>query len=402
MTNATLSFSQEAASEDKTGLLQLSAAFVLGFMCIYLKTFASMTSLASLPDAIDKGLLLAGTTFLSIHIASKSGSYGKRFLPLTLVLLSTVCTYFASGETAPLSVALIVIAAATAGDPKSLVRLWFMTTAFFSLFVIGVYGLVAVFDPGDLPYIFRQENGIGSIVRYTFFFSHPNMAAAVAMMMCGAYMYLNYERLGFRAYAAILGIAVLVLLFTNSKTSTVLIMLLVALYAVQKQWGVLGRGGLRRFIAILPVILFCSVYLIAGPLYSDSLGRLLTGRVSLWHYCLENQGLTLFGQHFSATQVIGANGWTYYYTTLDCAYASGLLVLGLCFSAFFCWCVYSRVKKGDSQLVSELPLILAMLVFGVTEVHIFSPVVCVSLLLLSGGVLPPGESRHASQAMYKD
>lgn len=138
--------------------------------------------------------------------------------------------------------------------------------------------------------------------------------------------------------------------------------------------------------------LFFIVYLLAGPLYSDSLGQALTGRVSLWHYCLENQGVTLFGQFFVPTKSIGTNGWTFYYTTLDCAYASGLLVLGLCFSAFFCSCVYRRVKKNDPQLASELPLILVMLLFGFTEVHVFSIVICAPLLLLSGGILPPEHS----------
>lgn len=380
---------ERAASKDGVGMLQLSAAFVLGFVCVYVKTFASMTSLISLPDAVDKGLLFAGAAFLSLHIVSKSKSYGRRLVPLLLVLLSTAYTYLASGETAPLSVSLIVIAAATAGDSKSLVRLWLATTAFLSLFVMGVYGLAAVLDPGSLSYVFRWENGVESSVRFTFFFAHPNMVAAIVMMMCGAYMYLNYDKLGFRTYIIVLAIAVLVLLLTDSKTSTALIAFLVICFAAQKQWRIFAHGRLRRLVSVLPILLFVLVYLIAGPLYNDSLGQSLTGRVSLWHYCLVNQGLTLFGQHFVASQSIGANGWAYYYTTLDCAYASGLFVLGLCFSGFFCWCVCSRVKNNDSQLASELPLILAMLIFGITEVHIFSPVICVSLLLLAGGILPP-------------
>ena len=145
------------------------------------------------PDAVDKELLFAGVALLSLHIASKSKSYGKRLIPLLLVLLSTLYTYFVSGETAPLSVSLIIIAAATAGDSKSLMRLWFATTAFLSLFVIAVYGLTAIFDPGSVSYILRWESGVETAVRFTFFFSHPNMVAALVMMMCGAYMYLNYD-----------------------------------------------------------------------------------------------------------------------------------------------------------------------------------------------------------------
>lgn len=251
------SFTGEAgASKTKVGILQLSAAFVIGFMCIYVKTFASITSLISFPDAVDKELLFAGVALLSLHIASKSKSYGKRLIPLLLVLLSTLYTYFVSGETAPLSVSLIIIAAATAGDSKSLMRLWFVTTAFLSLFVIAVYGLTAIFDPGSVSYILRWESGVETAVRFTFFFSHPNMVAALVMMMCGAYMYLNYDSIGFRTYVLILAVAATVLLFTDSKTSTALIVLSVVCFACQKQWRVFERSGLRELVGILPIIFF--------------------------------------------------------------------------------------------------------------------------------------------------
>lgn len=382
---------REAPAEDGTGILQLSACFVLGFICVYVKTFVSMTPLIDLSDIVDRCLLFAGAAFLSLHFVSRSKSYGKRFIPLLLVLLSSAYTYFVSGETAPLTVSLVVIAAATAGNTKSLVTLWFVTTAFLLLFTMSVYGLTAILDPNSLPYVLRLENGIESTVRFTFFFSHPNMVAAIVMMMCGAYMYLNYDRLRFRTYAVVLVIDVLVFLFTDSKTSTALIAFMIACFVAQKQWGIFEYCGLRKFVAILPIALFGLVYVIAGPLYRDFLGRFLTGRVSLWHYCLENQGLTMFGQHFVVSRFTDVNGFTYYYETLDCAYASGLLVFGLCFSAFFCWCVYSCVMRKDGLHASELPLILAMLVFGITEVHIFNPVVCGALLLLSKGILPSSE-----------
>lgn len=391
-TNMLRVFSQrEVPSEDESSILQLPALFLIGFICIYIKTFVSSTSLITLPDAFDKCLFFSGVAFLSLHIISKSKSYGRRFIPLLLVLLSTIYTYFVSGETAPLSVSLIVIAAATAGSRKSLVNMWLVTTVSLSLFAISAYGLTAILDPNNLPYVLRWENGVQSSVRFTFFFAHPNMMAAIVMMMCGAYMYLNYDRLLFRTYAVVLTIDLLLFLFTDSKTSTALIAFMIACFVAQKQWGIFEYSGLRKFVAILPIALFGLVYVIAGPLYRDSLGRFLTGRVSLWHYCLENQGLTMFGQHFAVSRFTDVNGFTYYYETLDCAYASGLLVFGLCFSAFFCWCVYSCVMRKDGLHASELPLILAMLVFGITEVHIFSPVVCVALFLLSKGILPSSE-----------
>ena len=281
-TNMLRVFSQrEVPSEDESSILQLPALFLIGFICIYIKTFVSSTSLITLPDAFDKCLFFSGVAFLSLHIISKSKSYGRRFIPLLLVLLSTIYTYFVSGETAPLSVSLIVIAAATAGSRKSLVNMWLVTTVSLSLFAISAYGLTAILDPNNLPYVLRWENGVQSSVRFTFFFAHPNMMAAIVMMMCGAYMYLNYDRLLFRTYAVVLTIDLLLFLFTDSKTSTALIAFMIACFVAQKQWGIFEYSGLRKFVAILPIALFGLVYVIAGPLYRDSLGRFLTGRVSL-------------------------------------------------------------------------------------------------------------------------
>lgn len=385
-----------AVLKTDVGMLQLPAAFVLGFACVYLKTFVSMTPLLSLPDAVDKGLLFVGAAFLLLQIVSEAKSYGTRFVPFLLLLLSTVYTYLASGETAPLSVSLIIIAAATVRNPKSLVQLWLSLTAFLSFFLVLVYVFTAFFASENLTYVLRAKDGAVSAVRLTFFFSHPNMAAAIVMMMCGAYMYLRYEQLGFRTYAFVLIIAFLVLLFTDSKTSTALIALLVACFVAQKRWGIFTCRGMKKFIALLPLLLFGLVFLVAGPLYNDSLGQLLTGRVSLWHYCLINQGMTLFGQQFTVTQSIGSDGWVYYYTTLDSAYASGLFVFGICFSAFFCWCIAALVKKDESDLPAKLPLVLTMLAFGITEMHVFSPVICAPLLLLSGGLLPAQRAVSAS------
>ena len=387
---------EDTAFKTNAGILQLPAAFVLGFVCVYLKTLVSMTPLLSLPDVLDKGLLFVGAAFLSLQIVSEAERYVTRLVPFLLFLLSTVYTYLASGETAPLAVSLIIIAAATVENPRLLVRLWLCITAFFSLFLIAVYALTAFLAPENFTYVLRFEGGVVSAVRLTFFFSHPNMVAAVVMMMCGAYMYLNYERLGFGSYAVVLAIALLVLFLTDSKTSTALIVLLVVCFAGQKRWGIFARRGMKGFIALLPLLLFGSVFLVAGPFYNDSLGNLLTGRVSLWHYCLLNQGVTLLGQQFMATQSIGFNGWVYYYTTLDCAYASGLFVLGLCFSTFFCWCIVALIKRDGPDLPVKLPLVLVMLVFGVTEVHIFSPVICAPLLLLGGGLLPVQRAKSAS------
>lgn len=377
---------------DKTSaLLKLPVAFTIGFFFIYAKSFIGMTPLVSIPDALDKILLFIGALLLSFHIVLHIDQYGKRLIPLCLVLVACAYSYVRSGETAPITVSLVVISAATVGDIKAFVRLWFNATLFFTLFLVGVFILTAVFDPENLSRTISLR-GDGLVVRYAFSFYHPNMAAAIVMMLCGVYMYLHYSFLNARTYAGVIAIAVVMLFVTGSRTSFILTLIEVLLFYRQRKRNMLDQRWLRSLIAVLPVFIFLGVLLVSGPLYTTSLGELFTGRVTLWYRCFLNQGVSLFGQPFEATAYTTLAGWTYYYTTLDCAYASGLFVLGLAFSAFFCWCIYTRVKRADASLSAELPLIIVMLIFGITEVHVFNVVICAPLLLISGGVLPQKRS----------
>lgn len=375
-------------AKEESFLLQMPASFLIGFFCIYVKTFAMMTPLFSFPDALDRGLLLIGALFLCIHILLNLEKYSGRAVTLLLVLLACAYSYIASGETSALVVALVIIAAATAGDAKSLLRVWLGMTLFLTLFLIAVFLLTAIFEPDQLTYTVRGENGGAILTRFNLSFSHPNMAAAIIMMLCGVFMFLNYENLNIRTYSGVIVISVLVLLLTNSRTSFVLTLIEILLFAAQKQRAIFNLHWIRNIVALMPAIFFLAVFLVSGPLYSDFMSDLFTGRISLWHQCFLNQGITFFGQPFQSTSYTNSMGWTYYYTTLDSAYALGLFVLGLIFSIFFCWSIFALIKRADSSLGMKLPLIIVMLLFGFTEAHVFNIVVCAPLLLLAEGILP--------------
>lgn len=372
-------------------LLQLPATFVLGFLCLYAKSFISMTTLVVLPEMLDSGLFLFGAAFLLIHILSNSKEYDKKFVPMLIIILACAYAYLASGETIPLTAALCIIAAATAGDMRDIAKLWLAASVLLVVYLVAVSAITALLDPSRLSYSYRYA---GDNARFSFFFSHPNMFAAIVMMMCGAYMYLRYEELRFSSFIMLALIALSAFAFTDSRTSLVLTLFEIASFAIQRKWGLFSHRWVGRLVSILPILLFGAVLIISGPLYSDVLGNLLTGRVSLWHNCLTAQGVTILGQPFEPSRVVSDTGWVYYFETLDCMYASGLFVFGLVFSGFICWCVFSRIRHGGSRLDIELPLITTLLLFGVTEVHALNPALCMPLLFLAGGILP-GKNRDA-------
>lgn len=398
MTGTTKAIAMTKASDraeeavDTRSLLRLPAAFVLGFLCVYVKSLVSMTTLVALPGMLDSGLFLFGATFLLIHILSNSKEYGKRFAPMLIIILACAYTYFASGETIPLTAALCIIAAATAGDMRDVAKLWLAASVMLVVYLVAASAITALLDPSRLSYSYRNA---GDSARFSFFFNHPNMFAAIVMMMCGTYMYLCYERLRFSSFVIVALIALLTFVFTDSRTSFALTLFEIACFTAQRKWNLFSRHWLRCFISIMPILLLAAVFLISGPLYSEALGGLLTGRVSLWHNCLITQGVTILGQPFEPSHVVSDAGWIYYFETLDCAYASGLFVFGLVFMGFFCWCVFSRIRHEDSRLDVEIPLIATLLLFGITEVHALNPVICMPLLFLAGGILP-GKNRGSS------
>lgn len=374
-------------------ILSLPASFVIGFVILYLRSALTITTIVGVPDLVDKVMLLAGSIFLVFHCIAHFASYkGKYIFAIVSICVGLIC-YVKSGESAAFVVVLTVLAAATVDDIDDVVRFWLGCTATLVVFLVLLFAIEMVIDPQSLKFIYRlSDDGVGR-QRSAFFFSHPNMFGAIALMACSAFVYLRYDKLSLVHYFLVICVAGFVLVTSDSKTSFLLIVALVVLSMLQKSRGIFDGKRMRRMVGILPLVGFVAVLLVAGPLYSDSLGGLLTGRLSLWHACLENQGVTLLGQEFQSSTSVGSNGWVYYYTTLDCAYAQGLFVLGIAFSLWFSWAVWKCATCEELEPGRVLPALLVMFLFGITEVHVFTFAICYVILLLGKPIL--------SKAPYK-
>ena len=363
--------------------LNLPALYVIGFSVLYLRSVLSITTLVELPDALDKSLLLIASAFLLLHCVSKLDLYSKHIALIVLSVSIGFISYLVSGETASFVVILAVLSTASITDIDCVVRYWLFLSVALMLFLITMFAIQMVCDPQGIKYFSRlSDSGLILKKRWSFYFSHPNMFGAMVLMSCSAFVYLYQNRIGFIHYFLILLIALFVFALSDSKTSSILICLLVVLSVVQRLFRLFDTAQARILVGLLPLGAFLIVYLVSGPLYTSSLGGLLTGRISLWHACYVNQGLSLFGNKFIESTSIGFNGWTYYYTTLDCAYASGLFVLGIAFSLWFVWAVWkcARWRGYDSGRV--LPALIIMLVLGFSEVHIFTFAICYVNLFL--------------------
>lgn len=365
-----------------------SAFYAVGFVILYLRGFASVTSLFVVPDAVDKLLLVGGCFFLFAHCALNFSRYRGSVLACLLALGLFAVSYYLSGQTAPFVAALIVIASASIERPERVVRTWLAATLFLVLLIMLVYVTCLALDSSLIDLTYRREDGVVVSTRYAFFFNHPNMAGAVLMMMCCSVAYLRFDDLDLRHYVAFELVALFIVLVIDSKTSGLLTALLPPLAHLSKR-GLLRRRGVRLVVRLLPVALFAATFLLAGPLYSSAMESSFTGRVFLWHACFESQGVTVLGQPLGVSTAALANGWIGYARTLDSLYAEGLFVHGLPFCALYCWVFWRRLgQEGDGTRTEALtPVLLTVLLFGFTEVHMLDVFLCFPLVLLSEGML---------------
>lgn len=368
-------------------IMDLPASFAVGFIILYLRSALTITTIFSVPDPVDRLMLLTGCFFLFLHCIVRCDSYKGRYFFATASLCIGLLCYVNSGESAPFVVILTVLAAATIDDIDDVVRLWLACTVGLVVFLAVLFAVEMAIDPQDSKIWVRLLEDGTVRQRFAFFFSHPNLFGAMVMMSCSAFVYLNQNWLGMVHYVLLVGIAGFVLFASDSRTSSLLIILLTAFSFIQKSRSVFDGRIIRKLVGVLPVAAFVAVFLVSGPLYNDSMSGMFTGRVSLWHACFVNQGVSLLGQEFVPSTSVDANGWVNYYTTLDSTYASGLYVLGVAFSLWFSWVVWKCATCEGYEPGRVLPALLTMLLFGITEVHVFSFSICYVLLLLGKPIL---------------
>lgn len=367
--------------DDGENIANLAPLYTIGFVLLFMRGLFQVISFASIPDALDKTLLVVGLVALTFHCATRLSCYKGRLVLIAAAALMGIASYVGSGETVPIIAVVVLTATATAGNMRAVLKLWLLLTVVPLGVLVIAYGLTCLFDSQALHLHYRHTS---DTARHAFFLVHPNMFGGMVLMVTAVALYLSKRRTSIVAILAVIAVAAFVYLTSRSKTSSALIILLPFLLLVAEHLKEGDHRLLRMLAAILPVGLFVLVFLVAGPLYVPQMGDLLTGRVVLWHQCYINQGLTLLGQPFSVSTSVTSTGYTYYYTTLDDAYAMGMYVYGLAFCAWFCWIVFWVCRSENLSTMRFLPIIALMLLFGVTEVHMFNLPLCGPLLMLSG------------------
>ena len=315
--------------------------FYIGFVLLYIKTIISETSVFVLPDSIDALLLIGSATFFFLHCvqyyrAHPDKVHTKVIYAVVVVLVFLAGNYMLTGNTSQLMAFIFIVSVSFGVEKRGFVSFWFKVSACLFIGMVFIYAVLYMMGNPLATSVVRMEDE--NRIRFSFFFNHPNGAANMAMLLVGAWLYLNLDK-GLKAmhYVIALLVALFVLCTTDSRTSALLAAMLVPLFLIYQNTSLFDCKPVRVAIAILPLVFFAVTYLLAGPLYSLEMGALFTGRVWLWHTTLTNLGITVFGREFVPTTGLSFYGnWDAAAPTLDSFYAFGLFTMGILASGLFC------------------------------------------------------------------
>lgn len=343
-------------------LNKIPSLFFLGFSILLIREIINQTVI-SIPAAIDNLFFVSGIIYLALYIllnVSKLNVSTNIFLLIWCVI--AIISYINAGYSVTFTTVLMIWSILCLDDYKIAINLWFQENIILVSMTVIAYLLARIIDP-DIIHYFVRDNGFGLVqsVRDSFFFSHPNIAALRFLMIALGYYCINQGKVRFSSSLLIITLGLFLLVLTDSKTSGISFALVPILYYLQNNTCIFNNNIIKKTVMLMPILLTIIVYLLAGPFYSSNIGSMFTNRIMLWHYCLLNQGISLFGQPFQiSTSVI--DGYVNYYTTLDCFYAHSILVIGISYTIFLYVAFMLSAKRIINNNLDIVPLIILYIV----------------------------------------
>lgn len=272
----------------------------------------------------------------------------------------------ASGEMGLLEFFVIMLAAKDV-SPRRLVRV------FAAVKAAGLALTVFLWSRGLLDAMYYQDDQVGYYNTYGF--CHRNVLAANVVALCLAWFYLRYRRMKFWDAVLWCGAAAVMYRFALSRTGLIVLLLTVAsmllfrwkqraLFALPKfQKYVMGA-----FLGLLAVSVLGTVFYPGDSGFWQFVDGIFTKRFRFAHQCLEEYGLSLFGQRLPFVSSMEAQSTDAARLILDNSYMRALLSYGVIpggvFLGLYAAALGKSVKKRSGRLTVCL---LVFAVFGLSE-----------------------------------
>ena len=210
-----------------------------------------------------------------------------------------------------------------------------------------------------------RDNGS---MRQTFGFASPNSFGAMILSICLEMIYLKRNKLNKYTYIKILLVTVLLLIFCDSRSAEIsLVLLCVAIFFYKKK--IYFKKVLPYLMLIFTGLTFFFVYLYGGEnSFAIYLDGLFSTRLSIIYNFLQDYEINIWGNYIRTPEI-----WIGYITTLDNLYAYLIINLGIIAYLIVIGINFVLMKKtiqrGDNILVA---ILIVLTIYGFMERVILS------------------------------
>ena len=304
-------------------------------------------------------VLLAKIGFLSVYTK-------RELIWVAVFLIVGLFSFLGSGDYGLLEFFILMFAAKEESSVK-------LTAAFFLIKGAALVITILLWRIGILAALYYQDDKVGYFNTYGF--CHRNVLAANVAVVCLAWLYLRYRRLKIWDVAVWGIIALATYRFAVSRTG--LIIMLLSIFGIyffrKKNITILNFPYLRRFfffffLGLILISVIGTVFYSGDSSFWSLIDRIFTKRFQFAHYCFEEYGLSLFGQHIPLVSSIAAQNDQGTRLILDNAYMRGILyygiVPGILFLAVYFKALDTALKKRSGKMIF---FFLIFAIYGLSE-----------------------------------
>ena len=298
----------------------------------------------------------------------QSKKYSIKSMIIVIVLSTILITSWIVSKSNTLIPLLLFILASKNMEFKKIVNYSWKLKTIFLFLIIGLYFLGFT----DNYYMYREDGTLRSSMG----FSHPNAFGIYILSICCEYIYVRYPKLKFIEALSIIGLSFLVSNFSDSRTSQILLIILVlmVMFLNKRKIEIIFAN---RFINKIVLSLFIIITIVSlGFAYNYNpnnefmykVNKIVSGRIRLANIFLDKYSVNLFGNDLEIVTTKQSKETGEQTQVLDNAYIKIILCYGVSTYLLFALGVYCNFKKAiDSKDYIFCIIFIIYLLLGITE-----------------------------------
>lgn len=323
-------------------------------------------------------IFLFGLIILIGKIINEKYTMKEIFLIMCLFIIGII-DLLLSKETTILFSA-ICISCLKKSNVKNIIKtlMLFRLISFLSMVILSSLGIIEM-----NKMLFYRNNTF--VTRYSFGYSHPNLAHSTFAIIISMIIFLRYEKINLFELGIIEAVNILLYKFTLSRTGFIMITFFLIIILITKKFKKIGEilsNNINFVLFSCILISFLLAYLYDKLPFIYQINNVLTGRINYMNLVLTNYNIPLFSSNDYGT-ITFDNGY------FDLLYNCGLFA--------FVLYIFIQIKTNkiikQKKLIKESIFIIFYLVYCIIESYYSSFIMNISLIFFSIYIFNENEER---------